>query len=542
MNTGRETRFPGLIALFGLVLFLPGIRWGLPAVVSWSQDTIAGVRTLGAMDAWPQRWTGRYPPLQYIVLRVAYQPLIWHWQRTGRMSVDPNGGRIFQPPHAPKIGALILVARFVTVGMAVGALVALWFATKVLTNEPVAAGVGSMAFGCGAAFTYFSHLGNVDVPSLFWFTISLIFYFRAIATRSIRDAVLLGFFGSLCISTKDNWAGMYPGMAVVLLACEWRFHRASFGAGRAAFRAVLQWRWFAGLLVFFVPYYLLNGVYWDQKAWISRISALADAVEKAQYRQPDPISLAVETALQAAGAVGWPMLAGMAAASIFAIAAAPRLAFILLVPCLSYYLLVISWIRFVYERFLLAPLVLGCVLVGIAVAAWLRHERTPMALRLALPSLVLLPTLGYAIAVDAEMITDSRYAAEAWFSNNVPRTSSIGALTGNLERLSPQYLPRLHELGYATFPVLAQRDSFERPQPDYLILSQYDHDDFDERQKDCVRDLLSAELGYEFVIAFRGRFLGTGSSWLSLAGWHAPPPGKISPTITVFRRFNGPPG
>ena len=38
----------GIISL-GLALYLPGLGWGLPGTVSWSQDTIAGVRTLGAV-------------------------------------------------------------------------------------------------------------------------------------------------------------------------------------------------------------------------------------------------------------------------------------------------------------------------------------------------------------------------------------------------------------------------------------------------------------------------------------------------------------
>ena len=128
------------------------------------------------------------------------------------------------------------------------------------------------------------------------------------------------------------------------------------------------------------------------------------------------------------------------------------------------------------------------------------------------------------------MLTDSRYAVEAWFEENVEPSSSVGAFS------RPQYLPRLNELGYLTFAVTMTRESFDGPQPEYLVLTSYNYEDFDADQKVCMKDLLAGRLGYEVVVTFSGRYLGTGSCWLSLAGWGAPVPGKISPTITILRR------
>ena len=64
-------RNPLLLVALGLTMYLPGIRWGLPATVSWSQDSIAATRTLGAVAGWPSNWAGRYPPLHYFVLYAA---------------------------------------------------------------------------------------------------------------------------------------------------------------------------------------------------------------------------------------------------------------------------------------------------------------------------------------------------------------------------------------------------------------------------------------------------------------------------------------
>ena len=99
-----------------------------------------------------------------------------------------------------------------------------------------------------------------------------------------------------------------------------------------------------------------------------------------------------------------------------------------------------------------------------------------------------------------------------------------------------QYLPRVLEMGYATYPVPMREESFGRPQPEYLILTSYNYEDFDGGQGACMRRLIRGDFGYKMVATFTGRHLGTGSSWLSLAGWAAPTPGKINPTIVILKR------
>ncbi|MCH8149338.1 MAG: hypothetical protein IH987_15370, partial [Planctomycetes bacterium] len=131
-------------------------------------------------------------------------------------------------------------------------------------------------------------------------------------------------------------------------------------------------------------------------------------------------------------------------------------------------------------------------------------------------------------AVVAEV---AQHGRQHRFRENVARSASVGAFS------PAQYLPRLHDMGYATYPVEMRRASFDRPQPDYLLLTNYNYDDFDERQRTCLDELLDGALGYERTTEFEGRFLG---SWLALAGRGAPLPGKISPTLIVLRRSGVP--
>lgn len=539
-TSARFRRWPAplLIVVVGLALYLPGLGWGLPATVSWSQDTIAGRRTLGPVWGWPDRWDGRYAPLQYFILAGAYQPVLRHWDRTGERSVEPATGRpALEPPHAPKIGVLIGIARVVSVVMAITASLGLWAAARRLTGDDLAALLAAFAWMIGAAYTYFAHLGNVDIPSVCWFTWSLYFFTRLLRSRRWGDALLLGLFGSAAIGTKDALAGMYPGMALVLLVSEARHRLEHTRPAPAVLGAIFQPRWFLGLAAFVLPYLFLYGVFSAPggfDAYLDRLRYWLDpgfgSLHARQHRYSSQLHLLLATIHYAAGAVGWPMLAAMAASVWYTLRAHRNTALIMLVPALGYYLIVIAQIDFVYSRFLFAPMAAVCVLVGLAAAAMWRKTNWPGTVRIGVSGVVLLLSLGYAVAINAEMVTDSRYRAEKWFNDNVPRSENVGAFS------NPQYLPRLPESGYATYQVEMARESFDRPQPEYLILTSYNYEDFNEAQQACMRELLGARLGYTPVVAFGGRYLGASSSWLSLAGWGTPTPGKISPRITILRR------
>ena len=154
----------------------------------------------------------------------------------------------------------------------------------------------------------------------------------------------------------------------------------------------------------------------------------------------------------------------------------------------------------------------------------------PVVLRWGLPAGILMLSLGHAAAVDLGLLTDSRYAAEAWFTDHVKPPSSVGAFS------KPQYLPRLNDLGFATYSLRMTPETFEQPQPEFLVLTSFNYEDFDARQRACMNELLTGRLGYNRVAEFSGEPPAGQRSWLSVAGWGAPRPGKISPTIMILRR------
>ncbi len=562
-----------ILTALGLALYVPGINWGLPGLTSWSQDTVAGARSLGPVEGWPNRWRGRYPPLHYLINVAAYQPLHRYWVRSGQGTKNPESGRVsLAPPIAPKVGLRVLFSRILTVIMAIAAGIGIWAAAMALTTDALAALLSAVTLMVGAAFTYFAHLGNVDIPSMCWFAWSVYFFVRAIRSRRTSHCALLGLFAALAVCTKDGMAGVYPGMALVLVWHElpargftgWKTGRSGSARqdglmdGRRAKPALLAstggrrarpaLRWLVGLAAFILPYLIINGVIQNPGGYLTRMtywfSDSADTLHARQYRYPNQLSLLSATGWYAAGAVGWPMLAAMGCAVGYGLWRHTRVALTLLVPAASYYLLVIACVsHFVYSRFLFPPLALVAMVTGLAGSALIRDRTKPAFVRFAVPTAVLLLSLGYALAVNVEMVTDSRYAAESWFQEHVEPSSRIGVFS------KEQYLPRLPELGYQTGPGVMARETFDsrhpplaaqgmgHPLPEYLVLTSYSFEDFDDRQQACMADLVAGKLGYKVVVEFGGwRYLGAGSSWLSLAGWGTLPPGKISPRIIILRR------
>ncbi|GIK16813.1 MAG: hypothetical protein BroJett003_17770 [Planctomycetota bacterium] len=534
-----------VLTAFACLVYLPGIGWGLPAFNSWSQDTIAGPNRTFVVDGWPQDWRGRYPPLHYLLNAGLYRTIeaVWTWR--GLMTIDPaTGAKVLAPPQADRIGLLILASRVLTFLMAVGTGWALRCAALRTTGDRFTALVAALTFCAGVDFAYFARLGNVDVPSMFWFAWSVVAYLRAIERLSAGRCAALGLLTAAAVGTKDGVAGAYPGMALMLLIETARTARSTSPLSRSGWGTVIasvlmRPVWLAGLASFVLPWLFINGAFHNWERFVARLEywfdASADTLHAQQTRYDNPLTLALVSLRYAGGAVGWPLLATMLATVVAALCRGPRRAAILLVPACSYYLLTIQGaLGFSYSRFLFPMLALAAVAGAGEIVAALRHPRRDRALTAVAALLVVIPTAVLLTALNLEMRGDSRYAAETWLAQHVPASARVGVFG------KPQYLPRAVELGYRVDEIEMTPKSIAASDCDVLILSSFETQGYDGPQRDVLASLSEGMLGYREVARFEGRGYLAPRSWWRVAAWGTEPTGKISPTIRFLIRNRNP--
>jgi len=111
-----------------------------------------------------------------------------------------------------------------------------------------------------------------------------------------------------------------------------------------------------------------------------------------------------------------------------------RVAILLLVPIVSYYLTFINVILYTYDRFLLPVFLVLALFGGYALDVFTRQGR---AWRTAIVAAMFAYTALNAATVDVMMLTDSRYAVERWLRDRADDQSLVAATS------IVTYMPRL---------------------------------------------------------------------------------------------------
>ena len=240
----RDASWRAVTALiaFSFTINIIGIWCGLSAHTSWLGDELTPddvLPPLGRLFA--DGWWFKYPPLQFYVLAAVYSPLL----------VLEQLGRIdqFNPLW---YDVMFLAGRLVSVAAAIGVLVAVYLSgAETFSRRAGIFAVASLALV--VTFVGYSRAANVDMPMLFWFAVSLVFYLRLIRPRqgplgplgpTTRDTVLFATSGMLAICTKDQAYGLYLATPLVVVHAIWRARREA-GEPHALARALLDRRLWA---------------------------------------------------------------------------------------------------------------------------------------------------------------------------------------------------------------------------------------------------------------------------------------------------------
>jgi hypothetical protein len=407
---------PSLTIVLGVfaVIFAVGIGWGWPAL--WAPDELDPPAILHAIgERFANGWFDKYPPLHYYLLALTYVPVLVAGQLRW-LHVDSE----------PVLALLFLQGRFLTLAMAVGTLIGMsLLAARTLGRAYV--WPAALCAGAFLPFVFYAKTVNVDAPYVFWFVISCLFLVEAHRTASVRDCVGFGLTAAAAVATKDQAYALYVLPALHLA---WRIGRTRQGLVALV----------AGTVAGLVALVAIHNLVFNYVGFRDHVDLVIGPASAGYRMFPTTIAgewaLAKVTAGQLLWMVGWPgallLLIGLVPRS--RATAEPTVPVWVFLSAISYYLTLIAVIGYVYDRFLMPVTTLLALVAAIGIRRLIDPVPGPASLtkwaRLQpVAAGVLIGWLLWrAVSVDALLVRDSRYAAEAWLQANVPRDAWVATV------------------------------------------------------------------------------------------------------------------
>lgn len=441
----RSPLFWILLAAAGLRL--AGLGWGLPAADGWDDDGFAPRNFLTALAlTWAPGSYFTYPPLHAILLAVPALPVAaWALAHAPSLSQADVIATITQAPYMTYFA---VVARLVNLAMSLGIIWTMGEMARLIAGRNaglLAAGAAALNF----TLTYYGQVSNLDVPYLFWGSLSLLWWMRAVVEGAPRRFWLAALFAAAALATKDQAYGLFllslPLFFVLWVAFDW-WPRVY---ARNVLKALVPAAVLALLLLL-----LVDGALTNMSGFARRIAYLmgpASADYAAYPRGWEGIWAMVRDMTDWFG--GASILATLLALLGLGLHARnpdraqwvagflPALAILSFTLCFNFIALRTD------ARFLLPQGVLACVYIGIA-AAWLvSASRRWLALAGgAVIAVAALLALHNAIAIGAAMLADPRYDAEAWLRAHLRPGDLIETFGQNA------YLPHFPAMAHVVRP------------------------------------------------------------------------------------------
>lgn len=209
------TRLRALVLLGLAVAIAVGCTWGLPNSTSWVADSISPRSCgLGAVvENFIPGHFQHYPPLHMAILTIFSLPWMAAAASKTGLNVDALGHELIKPVYMTGVE---VSARLVAAAMALGIV---WNTMRLWSRISAerAALVAGIVVATNAAFVFYAHTGNLEVPYLFWITWALVELDRVAAGEARERQVLL--LAVAATLTKDQAAGalLFPIPIYVVL-------------------------------------------------------------------------------------------------------------------------------------------------------------------------------------------------------------------------------------------------------------------------------------------------------------------------------------
>ncbi len=530
----------GLLAIIATSLAVNciGLSWGRSGLVPWSPDSIEGITTVRELPRMFGQWKYKYPRVHFAVNGLFYKPFLAYW-KANPIGVRSRDGRVVpQVLNLERLDLLAQIARIICVVMGTGTVIVTVLIGLILFKDRTAALLAGLALALTQLFVFYSHVGNVDVPYIFWFSLGIYLAVKAIYVGKWRHYALMGLFFSLSICTKDAVVGYLVGMVPAFWLAMIGKARADGQSYKTAVLLVFSKKVLVAVAVFLFSYALLQDVFTSPQAFAERISIWLGGRGVTEFNKDfsGQLPLLRGAFLQVYSSLGWPLLAAVVVSLIYCGIKHPWKTGFLALPLIAFYVVVVVNIRMSGARYYLPAYVGFGVLAGKTFADLLRFGKIHIGPRIFVVAGIYILSLLYCIGLDLELLSDTRIRTEQWFCENVPRRSIIGAGLYN-----KVYAPRLYLSDYYIICPWRSSDSLgvsggSGLRPDYLIMTPGWPCIDEQSEAEFRAKLFDGKLDYEQVASFKIKYLYPGRSIFGFAGWPSRTLDIISPEMVVFKK------
>lgn len=517
-----------LIVIGSFLLNAWGISWGLPSFYGWIADELTPtVMQETIRTGFSQGWFSKYPPFHYYLLAITYIPFfILHQLRI----IDMQSFQIYT--------ILFYLSRFISVLMGT-AIVFITYLCGCEIYTKRASLFAALITALMPSFLYYSKNANLDVPYMFWFVLSLLWYIRILKYHRIADYLLFSITATISVCTKDQAYGFYVLTPIGIVLAHYLSERKHYTSAKII-HSLFNRKTLLSLLSAVVVFIVIHNIPFNLDGFLNHVTLISGPASK-PYRIYENtvaghIRMLGQDLKHLRFSFGWPVFLSCISGVVMACFQKKKnvLLFWILIPGISYYLFFMHIILYNYVRFFMPICILLAFFGGQCFSDFLDSTRRFYHAKIIVVSSIFLYTFFYAASVDILMAEDSRYYVETWMEQNIDENSSIG-LVSFLE-----FLPRVTKFT-RTIPIseLSLGD-IERFKPDYLVVNS----NIKFRREKFYTRLHNEELGYTLLLRYRST-----AKWVLLNYEDIIKNGKrdiftsldkINPEIEIFKRIVDP--
>jgi 4-amino-4-deoxy-L-arabinose transferase-like glycosyltransferase len=447
-----------IILAVSLVLSTAGIWWGLPSMTGWAPDEVFPSRILnGLLSLYSNGWYDKYPPVHFYLLGLLYLPFyLLHTLH------------VLDLRDLSTYTVLFYIGRLVSVAMGMGTVFLVYKAGKEIFDRRAALWA-ALIVSLVDPFAYYAKMINADVPYVFWFALSLLFFIRILKTHERKYYLLFTAAAVLSICTKDQAYGLYVLAPLAVIFSDWR-HKRNTIPRLDIVRSLFDRTYLYCLLLAAGLFFALHNILFNARGFSQHVKLIIGPASRDYRMFANTISGQLQlfslNFRQMINSLGWPLFIVCAAGLLASLLAKKKNALLLslLVFSLSYYIFYIAIVRYNYDRFNLPHFIILAFFGGRLISDVTAARPGYGKIKSGLLALMVLYSFLHSLSVDILMIADSRYKIERWMKNNIPREAVIGLAT------PAEYAPRMDGFHWRSLP-LSLPDFREMPKPDYIIFN-----------------------------------------------------------------------